>query len=262
MSPIEYSIEDNAAIVRLNDVENRNALSVPVMDALADALSAAESDSNVRALVLGHHGNTFCAGADLSAVDGAKGTEAEVAQRSRGRMISGLFRRIIEIPKPVIAEINGHVRGGGMGLTAACDIVVASSSSTFGLTEVRVGVWPAMISPYLSHRIARPKLSEWYLRGHKFSADEAQSGGLVNHVSDDAHASVKEILGDVVKGAPGALALAKMSANAELLEEVARTQERLIDLSAEAFVSEEGQEGIRAFRAKRLPHWIEALKEN
>ena len=149
----------------LDSPHNRNALSAALVGELADALTDAGKDSGVRAIVLTHTGNTFSAGADLK---DPPPPEALVA----------LLRQIIELPKPVIARVTGHVRAGGLGLLAACDIAAAATDATFAFTEVRIGVAPAVISLPLLPRTNPRALARHYLTGERFDAAEAVATGL------------------------------------------------------------------------------------
>lgn len=164
----------------LDSPHNRNALSAALVDGLAAALTAAGDDPGVRAVVLTHTGNTFSAGADLR-------------DPPDPDALVGLFRRIIELPKPVIARVAGHVRAGGLGLVAACDIAAASTESTFAFTEVRIGVAPAVISLTLLPRADPRALARHYLTGERFDAAEAARAGLVTAAGDDVDAVLEQI---------------------------------------------------------------------
>ena len=140
---VRYTVDGSVARLTLDSPHNRNALSSLLVQQLHDGFSAAASDRSVRCVVLGHAGGTFCAGADLSEAAGREPGELAV---DRAREMTQVLRSILELPMPVIAAVDGHVRAGGLGLVGACDIVVAGRASTFALTEARIGVAPSIIS--------------------------------------------------------------------------------------------------------------------
>ncbi len=173
----------------LDAPERRNALSAALVGDLAAALTGAGKDTGVRAVVLTHTGNTFSAGADL------KDPPAPTA-------LTGLLRQIVELPKPVVARVTGHVRAGGLGLLAACDIAVASRAATFAFTEVRIGVAPAVISLPLLPRTDPRALARYYLTGERFDADEAARIGLLTVAGDDADDTLAPVLDGLRRSAP------------------------------------------------------------
>ncbi len=132
----------------------------------------------MRAVVLGHTGGTFCAGADLAEAAGRDPGDVAV---DRARELTRLLRRILELPMPVIGAVDGHVRAGGLGLIGACDIVVAGQASTFALTEARIGVAPSIISLTLLPKMSARAAGRYFLTGEKFGADEAEAIGLITH---------------------------------------------------------------------------------
>ncbi|MDT5309120.1 MAG: enoyl-CoA hydratase, partial [Mycobacterium sp.] len=163
---VEYAVDGHVARLTLNSPHNRNALSATLVSQLQQGLRDAADDPAVRAVVLGHTGNTFCAGADLSQGSEATSTDpAEAAAAERSRGAAALLRAIVESPLPVIVAVDGHVRAGGMGLVAACDIAVAGPRSTFALTEARIGVAPAIISLTLLPKMSARAAARYYLTG-------------------------------------------------------------------------------------------------
>jgi enoyl-CoA hydratase len=258
------------ARLTLNSPHNRNALSTALVSQLHQGLRDAAADPGVRAVVLGHSGGTFCAGADLSQASGdreggAAGRRGSPPPASdadpfdmaveRGRVMAALMRAIIESPRPVIGAINGHVRAGGFGLVGACDIVVAGPDSTFALTEARIGVAPAIISLTLLPKMSARAAARYYITGEKFGAAEAAAIGLITQATDDVDGAVAAIVAEVVKGSPQGLAASKALTTAAVLEEFDRDAERLAEESARLFVSDEAREGMLAFLQKRPPSW-------
>ncbi|MGE2816567.1 enoyl-CoA hydratase family protein [Mycobacterium heidelbergense] len=258
------------ARLTLNSPHNRNALSTALVSQLHKGLRDAEADPAVRAVVLGHTGGTFCAGADLSEAGGGDprgDREGGAAGRSgsppsafdmaaaRARELTALLRAIVESPLPVIAAINGHVRAGGFGLVGACDIAVAGPRSTFALTEARIGVAPAIISLTLLPKMSSRAAARYYLTGETFDAGEAAEIGLITMAADDVDAAVAKVVADVSRGSPQGLAASKALTTAAVLEGFDRDAERLSEESARLFVSDEAREGMLAFLQKRPPRW-------
>ena len=227
----------------LDSPANRNALSSALVGELSDALTDCAKDNDVRAIVLTHTGNTFCAGADLR---DPPHPDALVA----------LLRQIVELPKPVLARVTGHVRAGGLGLLAACDITAASKEATFAFTEVRIGVAPAVISlPLLPRTDPRP-LARYYLTGERFDATEAARIGLLTTAGDDVDATLAPILDGLRRAAPQGLAETKQLLTAKVLETFDRDAADLTALSARLFASPQAREGMTAFLERRDPTWV------
>ncbi len=243
----------HVARLTLDSPHNRNAMSARLVAQLHDGLRRAATDPAVRAVVLGHTGGTFCAGADLSEASGGDPFDAAVA---RSREMTSLLRSILECPVPVIAAIDGHVRAGGMGLIGACDMVVAGPRSTFALTEVRIGVAPAIISLTLLPKLSPRAAARYYLTGETFNADRAADIGLVTMTADDVDFAVNAITADLAKGSPQGLAASKALTTAGVLAGFDRDAERLAEMSARLFVSEEAREGMLSFLQKRSPRWV------
>ncbi|MFJ9629144.1 enoyl-CoA hydratase family protein [Streptomyces sp. NPDC101175] len=227
----------------LDSPATRNALSAPLVAELADALTDCAKDTDVRALVLTHTGNTFCAGADLR-------------DPPHPDALVSLLRQIVELPKPVVARVTGHVRAGGLGLVAACDIAAASGESTFAFTEVRIGVAPAVISLPLLPRTDPRALARYYLTGERFDAPEAARLGLLTAAGADVDETLAPILDGLRRSAPEALAETKRLLTARVLETFDRDAAGLTALSARLFASEQAREGMTAFLERRDPAWL------
>jgi enoyl-CoA hydratase len=251
-SLVHYTVEGSVARLTLDSPDNRNALSTALVNQLHQGLTDATEESGVRAVVLDHTGGTFCAGADL----------AEAARRDpgglavdRARELTHLLRRILKLPMPVIAAVDGHVRAGGLGLVGACDIAVAGQSSTFALTEARIGVAPSIISLTLLPKMSARAAGRYFLTGEKFGAAEAAEIGLITAAADDVKASVASLTDAIGKASPQGLAASKALTTASILEGFNRHADELTKESARLFVSEEAREGMLAFLQKRSPHW-------
>jgi len=227
----------------LDSPDTRNALSAPLVAELSDALTDCAKDTDVRAIVLTHTGNTFCAGADLR---NPPPPDALVA----------VLRQMVEAPKPIVARVTGHVRAGGLGLLAACDIAAASGEATFAFTEVRIGVAPAVISLPLLPRTDPRALARYYLTGERFGAPEAARIGLLTTAAEDVDDSLAPILDGLRRSAPEALAETKRLLTARVLETFDRDAADLTALSARLFASAQAREGMTAFLERRDPAWL------
>jgi enoyl-CoA hydratase len=246
---VDYAVDGSTARVTLNSPHNRNALSSALVEELHQGFRQAADNPTVRAVVLGHAGGTFCAGADLSEASGGGATG------DSGKQLTDLLRAILELPLPVVAAIDGHVRAGGFGLVGACDIVVAGRNSTFALTEVRIGVAPAMIALTLLPKMTPRSVGRYFLTGEKFGADEAERIGLVTIATDNVAATVAGITAELGRGSPQGLRESKAVTTAAILDGFDGRAELLAAQSARLFASDEAREGMLAFLQKRAPRW-------
>ncbi|MEU2128279.1 enoyl-CoA hydratase family protein [Streptomyces sp. NPDC018352] len=230
----------------LDSPANRNALSAALVGELTAALDTCAADDTVRAVVLTHTGNTFCAGADLTA---PPDPAAFVA----------LMRRIVALPKPVVARVTGHVRAGGLGLLSACDISAAGPDASFALTESRLGLAPAVISMPLLPRVDPRAAARYYLTGERFDATEAARIGLITLATEDTEdidKALAPVLDGLRKASPQGLAASKELVTATVLSNFDQHAEDLIARSAALFASAEAREGMTAFLERRDPAWV------
>lgn len=247
---VKVALDRNVLTITLDSPHNRNALSLVLVEQLVAAIERAETDDAVRAVVLTGTGPTFCAGADLK--------EDPARAFTRAAKMIDLFDRLGSCRVPVLIELNGNVRAGGLGLLGAADIVVAPSSATFAFTEVRLGVVPAIIAVTILPRMQARAAQRYFLTGEEFGAAEAADNGLVTVAvePDQVRATVDGILEAFRKAAPSALITTK-----KLLRDRAglRCDREAItsaaQLSAAVFASEDAREGMLAFREKRAPRW-------
>ncbi|MFE0460961.1 enoyl-CoA hydratase family protein [Kitasatospora sp. NPDC058965] len=237
--------------LELDSPHNRNALSTRLMAELAQGLAEAAKDPQVRAVVLGHTGKVFCAGADLSE---ATGDDPTVGPRG----LVEIQRALVECPKPVIAHVNGHVRAGGLGLLGAADLVVAGPASTFAFTEVRLGLAPAVISLPLRPKLEPRAAARYYLTGETFDAAEAARIGLVTVAAEQPEQALEEILAALRLASPQGLAESKLLVNAPVLASFDADTEARVEQSARLFGSPEAQQGMRAFLERRPAPWAAA----
>ena len=249
---VAYEQRGPAAWLTLDRPEKRNALSPDLIAQLAAALDRASADDAVRAVVVTGRGPAFCAGADL-----ATGRELADAGEGSRNPFADLLQRFQRLPTPVIAAVNGPAFGGGLGLVAVADVVVAASSATFSFSEVRLGLVPAMISVVVLPRIGEHHARRLFLTGRRFSAEEAVAYGLVHRVvpAEELEAAAAAEVADVAKGGPVAVGEAK-----RLIREIPRLAEDEAFAHAEGVFAErvrsaEGREGMAAFGEKRLPKW-------
>jgi enoyl-CoA hydratase len=252
---VEYTVDGHVARLTLNSPHNRNALSTTLVSQLHQGLRDAADDAAVRAVVLGHTGNTFCAGADLSQGTAAADSDPAEAAAGRAREMAALLRAIVESPLPVIVAVDGHVRAGGMGLVGACDIAVAGPRSTFALTEARIGVAPAIISLTLLPKMSARAAARYYLTGETFDAATAAAIGLITVAAEDVDAAVASLVADIGRASPQGLAASKALTTAAILDGFDRDAEQLSAESARLFVSDEAREGMLAFLQRRPPQW-------
>ena len=245
------------ATVTLNRPEAHNALGPELGAELTAAFQQLGTASNVRAIVLAAEGKSFCAGADLdwmrqTAAASEEENVAEVMQLAR------MFQTIYECPKPVIARVHGAAFGGGVGLVAVCDLSVALGSARFSFSEVKLGLIPAVISPFVLRKLSPGAARRYFLSAERFDAAEAWRLGLVSEIVETAEeldAQVEAWKEQLLANGPEAMTACK-----RLLDEVAPVDwEALLPVVArriaERRASAEGQEGMRAFLEKRPPSW-------
>jgi methylglutaconyl-CoA hydratase len=240
------------ATLTLDSPANRNALSRAMRAQLRSALTEAIADDSVRVVVLDHTGRVFCSGMDLSEAAGGAAEDQGVHE------FPALLDTVWNSPKPVVAAVRGPARAGGVGLLAACDVVVAAEAATFAFTEVRIGIAPAVISAVVLPRMVPNVAHRLMLTGEVFEAPQALTGGLVDLVvpAEDVDACVAAQVEALGRGAPLALAETKRLLRAARTGPLAERFPPLLELSARLFAGEEGQEGIAAFREKRPARWV------
>jgi methylglutaconyl-CoA hydratase len=244
--------------VWLNRPEVRNAFNAVMIGELRDALRALADDEAVRVIVISGRGTSFCAGADLAWMRDIVHFSKEQNMRESLDLAECLYD-VYAVRKPTIARVNGPAIGGGTGFVCACDLAVASTEARFGLSEVKIGVVPAAISPYVLRRIGESRARQYFLTGERFDARRAQEIGLVNLAVAPAELDrkVEELVSSLLSSGPEALAKAK-----ELLTRVpgmdfAEAKRYTAEMIAGLRMSAEAQEGMAAFLDKRKPKWSE-----
>jgi methylglutaconyl-CoA hydratase len=249
---VHLDLVGGVATITLDAPHNRNALSRRLSSDLARQIDAALAEPRARVIVLTGNGPAFCAGADLK--EQRAGNEAGAAQAPP---LDAIVTALWNAPKPIVGRINGPARAGGLGLVAACDIAVAEASTTFAITEVRLGLAPAMVSVVLLPKLGLTRALDLMLTGEPFDARAAAAYGLLTAAAPDGDldAVVGRYVAALLKGGPLALAATKRiirEVPALPMEEAFR---RMSALSTQFFGSEEGLEGMRAFAEKRPPRW-------
>ena len=256
--------KDGNATVALNRPEVHNALDGEMGLQLISALKKLEANPTVRAVVLMGQGKNFCAGADIAYMRKIANYTKE-QNRQAALAQAQVYHTLYSIKKPTIARVHGAVRGGGVGLVAACDIAIGSRDTTFRLSEVRLGIVPAMISPYVVAAIGERHARRYFLSGEEFDSAEAYRTGLLHNVVelDQLNAAISDLLADLYCGGPKAIVAAKQQiskvAHADISDTVVEDTAHII---ANIRATPEAQEGLGAFLEKRKASWIEpALKK-
>ena len=253
MELVRTATDAGVTTLTLDSPANRNALSTPLMRELLDGLSAALADPAVRAVVLSHTGPVFCSGADLKET-----AEARANGRVPAELLADVLAAIWEAGKPVVARIAGPARAGGLGLIAAADIAVCTRDATFAFSEVRLGVIPAVISATVLPRLAPRAAAELYLTGAVFDGLRAAEVGLVTAAvpAEELDGAVAGYCDALVRGGPAALAGTKELLRRTPAGDVRADLAALSERSAGYFKSDEGREGVAAFREKRPASWV------
>jgi methylglutaconyl-CoA hydratase len=257
MALVEVERRGAVAHVWLNRPEQHNALSPELGAALAAGLQALAADEAVRVIVLGGRGRSFCAGADIGAMRASAGATFDDNLIEAGRL-GDMFAALAELPQPVVARVHGNVFGGGVGLVCACDVAIATGDAVFALSEVRLGILPALISPYVIRRLGDRAARELMLTGERFGATRALQVGLLNDVvtPEELDAKVEERVLALLQGGPRAQRHIK-----RLLDQWADStweeyRAALPRTLAEVRAGDEAKEGLSAFFEKRKPGWV------
>lgn len=253
---VDVSRQDGQLRIALNRPESRNALSSALLAELTDAFRSAAADDTVRVVVLAGEGKDFCAGADIQDMR-RLGSSSPEENRADAERLGEVFRAIHDFPRVVIARVQGNVFGGGAGLVAASDIAVIERTARFAFTEVRLGILPAVISPYVVRRIGEGRARRLFLTGERFSGEEAVALGLGTIAADAGglDTAVDHVIADLLLGSPDAQRRIKRLLDAVSSGRLAMACDRTPAFIAEARASEDGQEGLRAFLEKRKASW-------
>jgi methylglutaconyl-CoA hydratase len=252
MATIQVTTDGAVARVTLARPDVRNAFNAEVIRELRDAFLALSTDPSIRVVVLAGEGKSFCGGADVNWMRGALALtyEKNVAD---AEAMSDMFRAIDCCSKPVIGRIHGAALGGGAGLTAVCDIAIAADDTTFGFTEVKLGIIPAVISPFVLAKIGQSHARALFLTGERFNARHALAIGLVHQLvdEDDLDKTIGRIARELLTSGPNAVAAAKTLIARVTAATYDETRGITASMIAQQRTSEEGQEGLHAFLERR-----------
>jgi methylglutaconyl-CoA hydratase len=259
MDRVITDIDDlGVARVRLNNPDKHNAFDDQIIGELTEAFVAIADNSNVRVMVLGSEGKSFSAGADLEWMKRMASYSYEENLRDASALAL-MLKTLNEIPQPTIARVQGAAFGGAVGLVSCCDMAVAASAASFSLSEVKIGLVPATISPYVIAAIGQRAVRRYFVTAERFDAHRAMEIGLVNEVVDaeQLDQEIDRLIDALLANGPEAILAAK-----RLVFDIAGKpiDQQLIDSTCETIaairVSEQGQEGLQAFLEKRKPHWL------
>jgi methylglutaconyl-CoA hydratase len=253
---ISYSLDNRIAKINLARPEVHNAFNEVMIAELTEVFSRISQDDAARVVVLTGNGESFCAGADLNWMK--KMINFTYQQNLEDSLkLAELFYLMYSLPKPIIARVNGAAIGGGTGLVAVCDIAIAAEKAKFSLSEVKLGLVPACISPYVIRKVGEGRCREFFLTGERLTANRALELGLVNQVVplESLDQAVEEKVKQLISSGPKAIAMCK-----ELLKNVPgmsfdEAKTYTADMIASMRIGDEGQEGMNAFLEKRKPKW-------
>ena len=257
---LAVALHDGVAVIALNRPDLHNAFNETLIAELTEVLNVLDDDDAVRAVVLAGNGKSFCAGADLNWMKKMAGYGA-AENLADAQALALMLRTLNGLSKPTVARVQGAAYGGGVGLTACCDIAIAAIEATFALSEAKLGLIPATISPYVIEAIGARQARRYFLTGERFDAAEAYRIGLVHDIVPIAD------LDDRVNEVLGALMLAGPRAQLECKALIRGVAHRPIDAAVIAGTAEhiaavraspEGKEGVAAFLQKRSPAWVPA----
>ncbi len=256
-STIRFEKENKVARVTFCRPEIHNAFNSTMISEMTDVFARIEKDDSIRVVLLTGEGKSFCAGADLNWMRGViKQTFEENLAESLA--LAECFHKIYTSRRPVIGRINGSAIGGGTGFVAVCDVAVAARSAKFSFSEVKIGIVPAVIGPYVIRKMGEGKARELFITGERMNADRAHDVGLINKVVDDNQLDreVDALIKSILSSGPEAVAMAK-----KLVSEVpgmrpSEFKTYTAEMIAKLRVSDEGQEGMDAFLNKRKPKWV------
>lgn len=258
---IEVKFEKQLVRIKLNRPERQNALILEMISELDQVLDEISEMKELLFVMLSGNGRSFCAGADLNWFSGTEELSLEESS-ARYKQLADLLLKIWQLPQITIATVHGNVFGGGIGLMAICDFVLAETNTRFMFSEVKLGLLPATILPFVAKRLTVQNLRKWILTGNMFSVDEAMQAGLVDILC--AEGQVESVLSGFISlfesASPAAVKQAKLTINQVVSGKIEITDTNATSgILAEVLHSPDGREGIRAFLEKRKPEWGKPL---
>jgi len=257
-STIKFDLDNQVARITFCRPEIHNAFNSDMIRELIDVFNNMRDNKNIRVIVMTGEGKSYCAGADLNWMRAVRDYSYE-QNLKESLELAALFRLIYEFPRPVIGRINGAAIGGGTGFVAVTDIAIASDTAIFSFSEVKIGVVPACISPYVVKRVGEGRAREFFLTGERLTTARALEAGLVNQSvpPDELDSAVDKMIKQILTSGPDAIGVCK-----ELLHNIANqnmdeAEKYTAEVIANLRKSPEGQEGMDAFLNKRKPKWVE-----
>ncbi len=243
------------ATIFLNHPEKHNALSGALVQALATVLKQIKQDDAIHVVLLKSSSKHFCAGADIQWMQAL--SEAPLEENKKDALLlSELFYELYHLPKPTIALVHGAAFGGALGIMACCDLVIAHPQAEFGFTEVKIGLTPAVISPYVIAAMGVRQARRYFLTAEKFSTQTALALGLVHVMADSLEAAAAPYIERFLQNSPQAMAVTKELISLVSFQPMnAKLAEKTAEINARMRKSQDGQEGLKAFLAKRKPVW-------
>ena len=258
MSLVELEIKNKIATVTLNRADVHNALNEEMIKGLTNIFLSLDRDEKVRVIILKAKGKSFCAGGDLNWMKSMLGSSYEENLEDAKKLVK-MFKIIDECSKPVIGRIQGTAIGGGVGLVSVCDAACAIDIALFSLSEVKLGLLPSVIAPFVLKRILPGEARRYFLTSERFSAIDARRIGLIADVVssyDLMDRRINEWTESICKSGPGAMSLCKKMIHEIPKIDSDKSIEKIAKQLADCRVSKEGQEGMKAFFEKREPKWI------
>lgn len=259
LQTVSVNIEKSVARVMLNRPDVKNAMSFQMVLDLLAVFDTLRDNRDVRAVVLSGAGGTFCAGGDVNELRETIHANDPTADQAEAGNFDTLLRAVNQAPQVVIAQVEGAAMGGGFGLVCVSDIAIASETAKFGMPEVRLGLVPSFISPYVIQRVGLTRARELMLTGRRFGGSEAREYGIAQYVClpEKLDETTQGVLSDVLKGGPKALAACKALIFEVLDKDLDATVAYRADLLNRLRQSEEAHEGLMAFLMKRAAQWTE-----
>lgn len=256
-SYIEIRFDGPVVRINLNRPDRHNALVPELLMELSQALDEIRTMDELLFVVLSGNGRSFCAGADLNWFSGA-GERSQEQNTGQYKLLADVLLKLFQLPQITVAVVHGNVFGGGIGLMASCDFVLAETNVRFMFSEVRLGLLPVLILPFVAERLSLQNLRKWILTGKMFVADDAFQAGLVDVLTPEGQreSGLTDLLASFEAASPSAIKKAKQVINQVTSGAIGVTDTRITSgILAEALVSADGQEGMHAFLEKRKPVW-------
>jgi methylglutaconyl-CoA hydratase len=246
--------------VSLNRPERRNAFNAQMIKEMTDTFTELNRDKKLRAVLLTGEGKSFCAGGDIEWMKSMASFGPKDNLKDAEKLF-GMFWAVRNCPVPVVGRVFGHCFGGGAGLTAVCDIVAAENETQFSYSEIKIGLVPAVISPFVLERVSVAKITEWFLTAKVFRAPEALGSGLIHFAGsqDEADAFIDQTLLNIAGSAPEAVRETKKLIRSYSTVKWPQAKSRVTKLIAKRRASAEGQKGLQAFLQKQTPNWSEPI---